>query len=103
MLTDRLCGASSGPIEAKWDAPGGATMRLMSVSDGPIEVTSAKSPGQPIPDQLGCLMLRLPGKSRRIATVLEPSKGAGSVTSVRLLEDGVAVGVKGGERVYRWE
>lgn len=104
MLTDRLSGVASERIEAKWDVGGGVRMRLLAVSDGPIEVTAARSPGQPIPDKLGCVLLRAPGKSRRIALVLEPCRGAGSVVSVLLRGDAVVVGLKGGgERVYEWK
>jgi len=104
MLTDRLSGVASEQIEAEWDVAGGVRMRLLAVSDGPIEVTAARSPGQPIPDKLGCVLLRAPGKSRRIAAVLEPCRGTGSVVSVRLRGDAVVVRLKsGGERVYDWK
>jgi hypothetical protein len=103
MLTDRFSAETSGPINASWKVARGVNLHLMSVADKPVEVTACKSAGNPIPDYLGCVILRSAGKSLRIATVLEPSRVAGTVTAVQLQEDGVEIALKGAmKKTFRW-
>lgn len=103
MLTDRFSAETSGPINASWKVARGVNLHLMSVADKPVEVTACKSAGNPIPDYLGCVILRSAGKSLRIATVLEPSRVAGTVTAVQLQEDVVEIALKGAmKKTFRW-
>ncbi len=104
MLTDRLTGAASDQFKAEWNVARGVRLHLTSVTSAPVEVTACKSIGNPIPDYLGCVVLRCPGKSLRIATVLEPSRVAGTVESAKLDGDSVVVKTKGNiTKTLKWD
>ncbi|NLN79053.1 MAG: hypothetical protein GX141_09060 [Armatimonadetes bacterium] len=104
MLTDRFSGATSGSIRGIWNVSRAIKLHLLSVADAPTEVTCCKSIGNPNTDNLDCLILRSPGKSLRIATVLEPSRVDSTLESVKFEDISVAVGLRGGgRRIYTWD
>ena len=88
MLTARSSGVCSEMLSADWRVTSAIGLQLLTASDGAFEVTTGKTPGQPWPDALGCVVLRAQGKRRRFATVLEPYKTKPTVTRISLSEDG---------------
>lgn len=103
MLTERATGVTSAMLSATWNVPGGVKLQLLTASDGGLEVTSGKTPGQPWPDTLGCIVLRAPGRTRRFATVIEPYRGEPACSQVSLEDDAVIVKHANGERrSYKW-
>ncbi|HEY3330783.1 MAG TPA: heparinase II/III family protein [Capsulimonadaceae bacterium] len=103
-LVNRRRGIATASLTATWQPAEGVTLNAQIASDGPLEVTVADTPGNPYPDSLGAILLRAPGRTRRIATVLEPFQGQASATAIELTDGGATVTVTGGDqRVYRWD
>lgn len=105
MLTDRKSGLCSDMLEADWQVTNGIGLRLLTTSDSAFEATAGKTPGQPLPETLGCVVLRAQGKHRRLASVLEPYKtSTSSVSGISLGADGAVniVDIYGRSRIYKW-
>jgi hypothetical protein len=103
MFTNRRSGTSTGMLSAIWNTGGGVSLKMLTVSDSPFEVTAGRTPGQPIMDDFGCVLLRAPGDNRRFATVFEPTKGALTVKSISMEGDTVTVLLNGGvKQAFKW-
>ena len=103
-LHERRIGMANGPFQARWQVTKDLGLMAAMVSDGDLEVTAATAPGQPYPDTLGALVLRLPGKIRRLATVLEPACGTAPTMTHVALEgpDLLVTRTDGTPRRYAW-
>lgn len=105
LLTDRKSGMCEDVLAADWRVGKGIGLRLLTASDGDFEVTAGKTPGQPFPDALGCVVLRAQGRKRRFASVLEPYKAKATVRSVAFGEDDAItiVSADGKSKTYEWK
>jgi hypothetical protein len=104
QLRERRTGAAHRHVKAHWDVPERIHLAATIVSDGDLEVTAATAPGQPYPDTQGALVLRAPGTRRRIATVLEPTRGTAPTVAQLALDDAalLVTGSDGTLRRYNW-
>ena len=104
-LRARSTQTASESIVAMWNVTDTLRLHLRLCSDGAFEITTATSPGQPYFDSQGALLLRAPGRTRRIASVFEATGVETTLQSLSLAgQDTVRVNLKdGSERVYRWE
>ncbi len=59
-------------LHAHWRVSSRVGLQLVAATDSPCEFTAAVAPGQPYPDAMGQLMLRMAGSRWRLATVLRP-------------------------------
>ena len=76
---------------ADWRLRHDLWLRLVAVSDGPLDATWGTTPANPREETRGTVLLRAPGVERRFGSVLELHKGAPRVWSVRLGDDGSVV------------
>ena len=84
-LRNRQTTSTDGTLCVDWRISDRVWLRLLAVSDGPFEITSARTPGNPIPDGKGTILLRAKGKSRIFRTALEVHRG---VPDLAVLEEG---------------
>lgn len=61
---------------ADWRVADGIWLRLIVVSDGPMEAVSARTPGNPRPDDQGAVVLRVAGAKRRFFAAFEAHRGS---------------------------
>jgi len=69
-------------VRATWQVAPGLVLHLLTRSDGPLEVTAGRLPGNPYADRQGALLLRAPGRTRTFCTVLELAAGPSTVTDL---------------------
>lgn len=101
LLTERKSGVVQGEFTANYTVSKKVRLKLLTVSDGPLEATCAVTPGQPLPDKQGAVVFRAPGKTRKIATVLEPYLTKPTTTAISLTDEIVTVtGTDGSARRY---
>ncbi|HEY0073428.1 MAG TPA: heparinase II/III family protein [Abditibacteriaceae bacterium] len=89
-------------LRAVWQVQPNLQLRLHSTSSAPFEATSGRTIGQPFPDDQGALLLRSPGTSWRVATVLEVVTDTPQVTGIELLANGAALDLTGVRREWTW-
>lgn len=89
-------------LRAIWQVQPNVQLRLHSTASASFEATSGRTIGQPFPDDQGALLLRSPGTSWRVATVLEVVTDTPQVTGIELLENGAALDLTGVRREWAW-
>ena len=89
-------------VEAVWQVSPRLALRLLSRSGAPFEVTAARSPGNPYPDDRGTLLFRGPGRSRCFITLLEVYGDAPTALALAVEPEGRlrATVADGADRVY---
>ncbi len=96
QLTHRKMMATEACAIVDWRVRQDVWLRQVSRSNGRMEVTAGRTPGQPVPDDRGTVVLRASGKARRFVTVWEIHRGSPTVTALGLDPDGrpgvIAVG-----------
>ena len=101
FFTARRSIVVSGLLEANWRVSERIWLRLLAGSDGVYEATAGRTPGNPLPEDRGTILLRAPGKSRRFFAVLELHRGVPSVREISIEEnERIRVITADGERVY---
>lgn len=102
-LADRQRSAGDA-WSAVWQVDAGVRLELLGTADGACEITAGSAPGNPFPDRQGVLVLRSPGRVRRIASVFMPcAEGeAAPATAIALAGDAVEVRCRDGVRRYAW-
>jgi hypothetical protein len=104
FLSKRCSGTVTNVLDATWQVSPLTRLHLLSTSDAPFEVNTAVAPGNPYPDTQGVVLLRAPGKTRRFATVLEPSQGKTTVAGIALKGEVITLTLTNGEhRSYQWQ
>ena len=74
-FTDRRTLYTQGGVCADWRVSERVWLRLLVSSDGPLEITVGRTPGNPIPDGHGTVFLRGEGCERRFLASLEVHHG----------------------------
>jgi hypothetical protein len=95
-LTGTQSAWTEGEMEADWRVCQGVWLRLVSTSDGPFEATIGRTPGNPMPDSRGTVMLRAVGKTRRFWSVFEVHRGSPTLSSVEVEGDGLSITLRDG-------
>ena len=103
-LTGRRSGVADGACAATWQVAPRVRLHLLTAAEGPFEITSAVTPGNPYADRQGALLLRALRREWTVCTVLEVAPGAASAAAVALgAQDEVTVRLKDGStKRYRW-
>ena len=78
-FTDRRTVAVDGVVCVDWRVSERVWLRLLATADGPFEATAGRTPGNPIPDGRGTVLLRAPGKARGFRAALEVHRGSPSL------------------------
>ena len=73
-----------GTICVDWRISERVWLRLLAASDGPFEVTTGRSPGNPVPDGRGTVLLRAAGRERTFRAAFEVHRGAPSLRALDL-------------------
>lgn len=81
-LKNRWTFSTKGTICVDWRISSQVWLRLLVNSNGPFEVTSGRTPGNPIPESRGTIFLRGKGKSRVFQTALEVHRGNPTLKSL---------------------
>lgn len=81
-LTNRRTVSVDGVVCVDWRISNQVWLRLLAASDGPFEVTSGQTPGNPMPDRRGTVYLRARGKSRIFRAAFEVHRGAPGLTAL---------------------
>jgi hypothetical protein len=79
-FTNRHRGAGVEPLRADWRVRDGLWLRLWIDAGGPYEWTAGQTPGNPIPDRRGTLLIRATGNDRRFRAMLEVHRGAATLS-----------------------
>ncbi len=100
-LTGVRTACTDGVLDATWRVEQGVYLRLLATSDGPFEAMLGRTPGNPMPDDQGAVVLRAPGTQRRFRAVLEVHSASPSVSSLAPDGEGLIVTLAdGSRRVY---
>ncbi len=86
-FTERRTMATHGCAIVDWRVNQHLWLRQISRSDGLMEVTAGRTPGQPISDDRGTILLRATDKARRFTTVWEIHRGRPTVTESAIAVD----------------
>ena len=78
-FTNRWTMTIDGVLCADWRVSDHVWLRLLIMSDGPFEATLGRTPGHPIPDDQGTVLLRAPGPKRSFQAVFEVHRGTPSL------------------------
>jgi len=105
MLDKHMSGARSrwtdGHLEANWRVEEGLWLRLLATSDGPFQATLGRTPGNPMPDDRGTVVLRAPGTVRSFWAAFEVHGGCAQAAAVVPSDDGLQLELADGtSRVY---
>jgi hypothetical protein len=101
FFTARRSTAALGLLEANWRVSERVWLRLLVRSDGVYEATMGRTPGNPLTEDRGTILLRAPGKTRRFFAVLELHRGIPSVKGISIEKDGrIRLITTRGERMY---
>jgi hypothetical protein len=79
-FTNRRRGTGVEPLRADWRVRDGLWLRLWIDAGGPYEWTAGQTPGNPIPDRRGTLLIRATGNDRRFRAMLEVHRGAATLS-----------------------
>jgi len=82
FLRDRHVVPAVRRLRVNWRVKEDVWLSGTILADAPFRAVLCRSAGQPIPDNLGTVILRTPGKSRRFYTVLEIHSGFSQVRAV---------------------
>ena len=74
-FTDRRTYSTREAVCVDWRVAERVWLRLLVSSDGPLEITVGRTPGNPIPDRHGALFLRGEGRERVFRASLEVHRG----------------------------
>jgi len=103
LFEGRTCADPVRQLVADWRVRTNLWLRLVAVSDGPMEATWGRTPGNPRREIRGTVLLRAPGNCRRFFTALELHRGTPTLAGVGT-SDGEQVSARlfdGTERTYR--
>ena len=103
LFEGRTCVDPVRQLFADWRVRTNLWLRLVAVSDGPLEATWGRTPGNPRREMRGTVLLRAPGDCRRFFAALELHRGTPTLAGVET-GDGepvVAHLFDGSERTYR--
>ncbi|RKY01658.1 hypothetical protein DRP77_09325, partial [Candidatus Poribacteria bacterium] len=92
---------ASGQLEVNWRVSERIWLRLLALSDGPYEATVGRTPGNPLPDDRGTVVLRAVGRRRRFFAAFELNKGIPKLRRISLEDGGrIRIETADGPRVY---
>jgi hypothetical protein len=81
-LKNRKTVSTDGTVCVDWRISDRVWLRLLATSDGPFEITSAQTPGNPIPNGRGSIYLRAKGSSRIFRAAFEIHRGAPNLSEL---------------------
>ena len=95
LFTGRTGADPVTQIVVDWRVRSHLWLRMIAVSDGPLDATWGETPGNPREQARGTVLLRAPGTARRFATVLELHRGTPRTSGVVVGDNGSVVATLG--------
>lgn len=80
-----------GQVQVNWRVDEDVYLRLLATSDGRFQATFGRTPGNPMLDDMGAVVLRAAGKRRCFWTVLEVHRSTPSVAGIEPGQSGLSL------------